>query len=124
MGVAFTSGLDHVVHSVSSTRAFRSNTNCVRSICTVADQERKKLGVLKTDAQLFGGFSMATQGMVEESRIVTELKKQYNVVEVDPTEPDHRSLRRALRRAALWPVAGGDGEFRECREIGPADGHF
>ena len=41
----------------------------VRSICTVAQQERKKLGVVKTDVPLFGGFSM--QGQTEESQIVS-----------------------------------------------------
>ena len=35
--------------------------------------------------QLFGGFSM--QGPSEESQLVTELKKQYDVVEVDPSKP-------------------------------------
>ncbi len=32
----------------------------VRSICTVTQQKRKQLGVLKTDAQLFGGFNPQT----------------------------------------------------------------
>jgi ABC-2 type transport system permease protein len=57
----------------------------VRSICTVAQQKRRKLGVVKTAAQLFGGFSM--QGPSEESQLVAELKKQYDVVEIDPSKP-------------------------------------
>ena len=71
----------------------------VRSICTVADQERKKLGVLKTDVQLFGGFSM--QGPTEESQLVAELKKQYDVVEVDPSKPITETIRRAAGGAAV-----------------------
>ncbi|HEX9814522.1 MAG TPA: hypothetical protein VGB31_06200, partial [Myxococcota bacterium] len=50
-----------------------------------AEQERKKLGVLKTDVQLFGGFTM--QGPEEESALIQELRKQYDVSEVDPSKP-------------------------------------
>ena len=76
-GVAFSSGLDKVVIPFID-RGIPVEYELVRSICTVAGQQRKTLGVLKTDAQLFGGFSM--QGPTEESQIITELKKQYDVV--------------------------------------------
>jgi ABC-2 type transport system permease protein len=84
LGAAFTSGLDRVVIPFID-KGIPVEYELVRSICTVADQERKKLGVLKTDVQLFGGFSM--QGPTDESQLVTELKKQYDVVEVDPSKP-------------------------------------
>ena len=81
----------------------------VRSICTVAEQERKKLGVLKTDVQLFGGFSM--QGPTEESQLVAELKKQYDVVEVDPSKPikERYDVLLAVQPSSL--IAGRDGRI-------------
>lgn len=88
-GVAFSSGLDKVVIPFVD-RGIPVEYELVRSICTVAGQERKTLGVLKTDAQLFGGFSM--QGQTEESQIITELKKQYDVIEVDPSKPITRKF--------------------------------
>jgi ABC-2 type transport system permease protein len=84
MGAAFSCGLDRVVIPFID-KGIPIEYELVRSICTVADQERKTLGVLKTDVQLFGGFSM--QGPTEESQLVTELKKQYEVEEVDATKP-------------------------------------
>jgi ABC-2 type transport system permease protein len=50
-----------------------------RSVQTVADDTRYTVGILRTDAGLLDG--------AREWRIVTELKKQYNVVEVAPTGP-------------------------------------
>ena len=84
LGAAFSCGLDKVVVPFID-KGIPIEYELVRSIATVAQQERKKLGVLKTDVQLLGGFSM--QGPTEESRLVTELKKQYDVVEVDPSQP-------------------------------------
>ncbi len=84
LGAAFSSGLDRVVLPFID-KGIPVEYELVRSICTVSQQKRRKLGVLKTDAQLFGGFSM--QGQTEESQLVAELKKQYDVVEVDPSKP-------------------------------------
>ena len=57
LGVAFTSGLEKVV-----VPAFGPTVpveyELVRSIATVADTSRKKLGVLKTDAELMGSFDL------------------------------------------------------------------
>jgi ABC-2 type transport system permease protein len=104
MGVAFASGLDKVVIPFVD-KGIPVEYEVVRSICTVAQQERQKLGVLTTDAQLFSGFSM--QGPTEESQIVTELKKQYDVVEVDPSKPiDKRyDVLLAVQPSSLSPEA-------------------
>ena len=61
----------------------------VRSIKTVSQPVRKKLGVVKTDAQFMGGFSMAGGSFQQIPRqaILTELAKQYELVDVDPTQP-------------------------------------
>jgi len=58
----------------------------IRSINTVADAKRPRLGIVKTKAELFGGFSFAG-GMPRQTpkeEFITELEKQYEVVEVDP----------------------------------------
>ena len=50
LGAAFTSGLDKVVIPFID-KGIPIEYELVRSICTVAEQKRKKLGVLKTDVQ-------------------------------------------------------------------------
>jgi ABC-2 type transport system permease protein len=103
-GVAISSGLDKVVIPFID-RGIPVEYELVRSICTVAGQERMTLGVLKTDAQLFGGFSM--QGQTEESEIITELKKQYDVQEVDPAKPITKNydVLMAVQPSSLTPGA-------------------
>ncbi len=59
----------------------------VRSICTLSQQKRKKVGVLNTDAQLYGSFNMQTMSVSPNWPIIDELEKQYDVVKVDPTKP-------------------------------------
>jgi ABC-2 type transport system permease protein len=59
----------------------------VRSICTVSQQKRKRLGVLATDAQLYGSFNMQTMSSSPNWPIIDELEKQYDVVKVDPSKP-------------------------------------
>ncbi len=50
-----------------------------RSIKTVAKEDRKTVGVMRTDADIIGGS--------HDWQIVTELKQQYNVKEVSPDTP-------------------------------------
>ena len=59
----------------------------IRSICTAAQQKRKRLGVLTTDADLFGGFDMMSGQQRPRQPIVEELEKQYDVVQVDASVP-------------------------------------
>jgi ABC-2 type transport system permease protein len=61
----------------------------IRSITTVAKQKQKRLGIVQTDMNLMGGFSM-TGGMprqIPEQEIVAELRKQYEVEQVNPNSP-------------------------------------
>jgi ABC-2 type transport system permease protein len=106
LGAAFASGLDSVVVPFID-KGIPIEYELVRSICTVAEQDRKKLGVLKTDVQLFGGLSMSMQGMADESRIIAELKKQYEVVEVDPAQPirERFDVLLAVQPSSLSPEA-------------------
>ncbi|HEY2413380.1 MAG TPA: Gldg family protein [Pirellulaceae bacterium] len=88
MGVAFTCGLEKVVLP-SFKLGMPVEYELVRSIVTVAGDQRKKLGVVKTDAEMMGGFSMA--GMqprpIPKQLILEDLERQYKVEEVDPTNP-------------------------------------
>ncbi len=104
LGAAFSSGLDRVVLPFID-KGIPVEYELMRSICTVSQQQRKKLGVLKTAAQLFGGFSM--QGPSEESQLVSELKKQYDVVEVDPSKPitEKYDVLLAVQPSSLNPEA-------------------
>src|SRR4029434_1398369 len=85
MGVAFTCGLEKVVLP-SFKLGMPVEYELVRSIATVSGEQRKKLGVVKTDAEMMGGFSFA--GMqprqIPKQLILEELEKQYKVEEVDP----------------------------------------
>jgi len=58
-----------------------------RSIRTVSQEKRLKVGVLMTDAKIFGGFDQATFAQSPEWRIVAELKKQYEVDQVNADSP-------------------------------------
>jgi ABC-2 type transport system permease protein len=104
LGAAFTAGLDRVVIPFID-KGIPVEYELVRSICTVAQQKRKKLGVVKTDVQLFGGFTM--QGPGEESKLITELKKQYDVVEVDANRPikERYDVLLAIQPSSLSPAA-------------------
>ncbi len=104
LGAAFSSGLDRVVIPFID-KGIPVEYELVRSICTVAQQKRLKLGVLKTDVPLFGGFSM--QGPTEESRLIAELKKQYDVVEVDASKPikERFDVLLAIQPSSLSPDA-------------------
>jgi ABC-2 type transport system permease protein len=88
LGAAFTCGLEKVVVPFFD-YGVPVEYELIRSIGTVAKGERKKLGVLRTDANMNGGFSFAG-GMpqqIPKQEIITELEKQYDVEEVDPTQP-------------------------------------
>jgi ABC-2 type transport system permease protein len=88
MGVAFTCGLEKVVLP-SFKLGMPVEYELIRSVATVAGDQRKRLGVVNTEAQMMGGFSMA--GMqprqIPKQLILDELEKQYKVDQVDPANP-------------------------------------
>ena len=57
-----------------------------RSIRTVSESKRKTVGILRTDAQVIGGFDMQSFRQLPEWRVVQELKKQYDVKAVGPED--------------------------------------
>ncbi len=59
----------------------------MRSVRVIANAERKKVGVLRTGVNLFGGFDFQTRQQSRSWSIVSELEKQYSVVQVANDAP-------------------------------------
>jgi len=86
MGVAVRSGLNSVVIPFID-RGIPIEYELIRSIATVCEQKRKRLGVLSTDAPLYGRFNMQTMSSGGNWPIIDELEKQYEVIQVDASQP-------------------------------------
>ena len=105
LGCAFTSGLEKVVVPFFD-KGTPVEYEVIRSVCTTAQQQqRKRLGLLATDAELFGGFDMTSGQARPRQPIVEELEKQYEVVQVDASAPITESfdVLLAVQPSSLGP---------------------
>ncbi len=106
LGVAFTSGLEKVILPFID-RGIPVEYELTRSLATVTQQKRRKVGILKTDAALFGQMDMQMMGMGSSPNwpIIDELQKQYEVVEVDPAAPikERYDVLLAVQPSSLTP---------------------
>ena len=57
-----------------------------RALATVSSKQRKRIGVVQTDVQLFSGIDFAAMRPTPDWKIIEELKLTYNVESVDPKE--------------------------------------
>ena len=106
LGAAMTCGLEKIVIPFFE-RGIPVEYELVRSLATVTQQKRKRVGVLQTDVELFGGFDMST-GMPRQrakEKLIEELEKQYEVVKVDPNSPitDRYDVLLAVQPSSLNP---------------------
>lgn len=86
LGVVMTSGFDTVMIPFFD-RGTPIEYELTRSVGTVANEKRSVVGILTTDAKAGGGVDMHSFRQMPEWQIVQELKKQYDVKEVDPNSP-------------------------------------
>ncbi len=83
LGVAFRSGAEEFVIPYFEP-GLPVEYELMRSIRVVAQAEKRKLGVLKTAVEMFGGFDFQNRRRTSDWAIVQELRKQYEVVQVEP----------------------------------------
>jgi ABC-2 type transport system permease protein len=83
LGLVFTCGSEEFVTPFFD-RGLPVEYELMRSIRVVSRAQRKKVGVLDTQARLFGGFDFNSRAQSQDWSIVAELKKQYEVARVSP----------------------------------------
>lgn len=84
-GVAITCGPEEEVIGFLDT-GLPVEYELVRSLRVVARADRAKLGILSTDVRLFGGFDFNTMQSTQPWAMTEELRKQYDVVQVQPQD--------------------------------------
>ena len=86
LGLAFTSGAAQQVIPFFD-RGLPTEYEIVRTIRVVAGSERKRVGVVDTMVKIFGGQTLVGNEQMPQWSVVNELRKQYEVVEVNAEFP-------------------------------------
>lgn len=85
LGLAFTCGAEEMVIPFLD-RGLSPEYEIVRSIRVVAKSERKKIGVFQTGINLFGGLDYQTMQSTPPWSVVSELQKQYELVQLSESQ--------------------------------------
>jgi len=85
LGLAFTCGAEEMVIPFLD-RGLSPEYEIVRSIRVVAKSERKKIGVFQTGINLFGGLDYQTMQSTPPWSVVSELRKQYEIVQLSESQ--------------------------------------
>ncbi len=83
LGLAFTCGAEEQVIGFFDV-GLPAEYEIMRSIRVVARTERKRVGVVATMANLFGGTNFQQSQFTPQWSVIAELRKQYDVVEISP----------------------------------------
>ena len=86
LAVALTSGAEEQVIPFID-RGLSPEYEIARAMRVVARTERKRVGVVTTDAKLLGGLDPDTGRPTKPWTIVDELVKRYSVVALSPSQP-------------------------------------
>ena len=112
LGLFFTSGPEEFVIPFFH-RGLPVEYELARSIRVVSQAQRKKLGIVTTDAKLFGGFDFNSMNNNPDWSIVEELRKQYDVEQVSPEGPYPTDLNALL---AVMPSTLAQPEMDKLEE--------
>ena len=85
LGLAFTCGAEEMVIPFLD-RGLSPEYEIARSIRVVAESKRKKIGVYQTGINLFGGLDYQTMQSSPPWSVVTELRKQYEIVQLSESQ--------------------------------------
>jgi len=119
MGVAFTSGAEEQVISFFD-RGLPAEYELVRSIRVVTKADRKKIGVVNTEVKMFGGFDYTSMRSSPAWPVVDELKKQYEVVQINAASPiDEQVDGLLVAMPSLLPQAQMDNLLNYIEEGNP-----
>lgn len=106
MGVAITRGLQRALIPFFD-RGTPIEYELVRAVATVSQQDKKRVGVVKTDAPLFGEMDFQNpMSPPKDSPLLEELRKGCDVVRVDPAQPikDSFDVMLVVQPSSLGPA--------------------
>jgi ABC-2 type transport system permease protein len=113
MGLALTCGAAEQVIPFLD-RGLSPEYELARSIRVVASAERKRIGVLQTGLNLFGGLDFQTMRSSPTWSVVEELRKQYNVLQLQPMAELPEGLDGLL---VMMPSSLGQPEMDWLRDV-------
>ena len=86
LGIAFTCGAEEQVIGFLD-RGLPAEYEIMRSIRVVSGSERRRVGVIKTMIDMVGGVNYDQNEFAPQWPVVAELRKQYEVYQIDPDYP-------------------------------------